>query len=61
MVDKHTDGGFGRDGISGMVSRDRAMRAREVAKPSPEIMAAVETALPRLLARLSGGPRPRRR
>lgn len=33
VVDKHLDSGFGRDGISGMVSADRAIRAREVSRP----------------------------
>lgn len=49
---------FGRDGISGLVSPDRALRAREVSRPRPEDEAdAVEGAeamLRRLGNRLGG-------
>jgi len=33
MADKHLDPGFGRDGISGLLSPDRVLRAREVSRP----------------------------
>ena len=33
---------FGRDGISGLVSQDRALRAREVSRPRPEDEAEAE-------------------
>lgn len=35
--DRHgeLDRAFGRDGISGLVTPDRAMRAREVSRPTP--------------------------
>ncbi len=42
---------FGRDGVSGIVTRDRAMRAREVSRPSQEDLDAAAEALPTLLAR----------
>lgn len=45
---------FGRDGISGMVTRDRAIRAREVSRPSPAQRAAAEEAVGRLIARAQG-------
>lgn len=58
MADKHLDPGFGRDGISGLVTPDRALRAREVARPGPDDLAAARAALPALLARASGRRRP---
>jgi hypothetical protein len=54
MADRHPDQGFGRDGISGLVTPDRATRAREVSRPTPQDLAAAEVALPHLLARLAG-------
>lgn len=45
---------FGRDGISGMVNRDRSIRAREVSQPSQSDYAGAEQILPRLLARAQG-------
>lgn len=45
---------FGRDGISGLVSPDRALRAREVSKPKPDDHLAAEKVLQQLLARVEG-------
>ena len=45
---------FGRDGVSGMVSRDRAIRAREVSQPTQAAKAHAEQVLQRLLARAQG-------
>ncbi|MGJ3509947.1 hypothetical protein [Enemella sp. A6] len=47
---------FGRDGVSGLVDEDRAMRARDVSKPSPEDEAAAEREAEELLARLHKRP-----
>ncbi|QLQ16227.1 MAG: hypothetical protein HZY73_11845 [Micropruina sp.] len=48
--DRHGDfdRGFGRDGISGLVTPDRATRAREVSKPSAEDLAEARLAAQRL-------------
>ncbi|MDO4717131.1 MAG: hypothetical protein Q4B08_06140 [Propionibacteriaceae bacterium] len=45
---------FGRDGVSGMVSRDRAIRAREVSKPSPTDFSAAHNTIDQLIARAQG-------
>lgn len=45
---------FGRDGVSGLVSPDRAMRARDVSRPDPEAERLAGEALADLLARLEG-------
>lgn len=45
---------FGRDGVSGLVGVDRAMRARDVSAPRPEDEAAAELVLADLLARVDG-------
>lgn len=45
---------FGRDGVSGLVDGDRAMRARDVSRPRPSDDQAAEAALPDLLARVEG-------
>lgn len=45
---------FGRDGISGMVTRDRAVRAREVSRPDEGDVLRAKQVLPSLLARASG-------
>ena len=50
---------FGRDGISGLVSADRALRAREVSRPSSEEYAEAERTADGLLARLEGRRRGR--
>ena len=57
--ERHTepDRGFGRDGISGLVDADRALRARDVSRPRPETHDAGEQAVAEALARLE---RPRR-
>lgn len=52
-------GDFGRDGVSGLLSTDRAMRAREVSRPGPDDEAAAHAVLGELLARVEGR-RPRR-
>lgn len=45
---------FGRDGVSGLVSVDRAMRARDVSRPSDADHKAAELVLADLLARVDG-------
>ena len=57
--ERHTepDRGFGRDGISGLVDANRALRARDVSRPRPETRDAGEQAVAAALARLE---RPRR-
>ena len=45
---------FGRDGISGLVDWDRAVRAREVSQPSPEDVARAERVVDQLVARARG-------
>lgn len=47
-------GDFGRDGISGLLSTDRAVRAREVSRPGPADEAAAQAVLGKLLARVEG-------
>lgn len=42
---------FGRDGVSGLVNEDRAMRAREVSRPRPEDEAAAVREAEEMLAR----------
>lgn len=44
----------GRDGVSGLLSRARALRAREVSRPRDEDVDAAEAVLPSLLARAQG-------
>ena len=43
---------FGRDGISGLVDPQRAMRAREVSRPTAEDLAAAEVAARAAVAKL---------
>ncbi len=50
---------FGRDGVSGLVTLDRALRARDVSVPTPEDDLLAESVLAELLARAEGR-RPRR-
>lgn len=45
---------FGRDGVSGLVNTDRALRAREVSKPTSGDHQAAERVLESLLARVQG-------
>lgn len=45
---------FGRDGVTGMVNRDRALRAREVSRPEQSDLKAASDAVARLVARASG-------
>ncbi|MDO5500260.1 MAG: hypothetical protein Q4F67_11355 [Propionibacteriaceae bacterium] len=52
---------FGRDGISGLVSADRALRAREVSRPSAEDLAEAQRTAEELLGRLDQRPPQRRR
>lgn len=76
MADKHLDSAGGRDGISGVLSPDRALRAREVEQrdagaPVPPVPPADEGTvldaddefvIDALVARASGRrPRPHRR
>ncbi|MFZ0531518.1 MAG: hypothetical protein WAL91_13390 [Propionicimonas sp.] len=44
--------GFGRDGISGLVTTSRALRARDVSRPGPAEVAAAQDAAAALLATL---------
>ena len=52
--------GFGRDGVAGLVSPDRAVRAREVSRPSAADRAAARQAAPRLVDQATRTPRPQR-
>jgi hypothetical protein len=45
---------FGRDGVSGLVSVDRAMRARDVSRPRPADVREAEKVVGDLLARAEG-------
>lgn len=58
-ADRHPepDRGFGRDGMSGLVDRNRAMRARDVSRPTAAHQAASGQLADAALARLE----PRRR
>lgn len=53
-TERHTEleRGFGRDGISGLVDANRALRARDVSRPDPADLAAAEQAAAAALARL---------
>lgn len=46
--------GFGRDGISGLVTTERAMRARDVSRPTEQDRSEAVAALDDLLKRCSG-------
>ncbi|GAA3608402.1 hypothetical protein GCM10022236_07690 [Microlunatus ginsengisoli] len=48
---------FGRDGVSGLVTVDRAMRSRDVSRPTETDEAAAESVVADLLARIEGRPR----
>jgi hypothetical protein len=52
--ERHTepDRGFGRDGISGLVDANRALRARDVSRPRPEELEAADRVVAAALARL---------
>lgn len=58
---EHAQRDFGRDGISGLITPDRALRAREVSRPGDAELAAAERAADELLARLEQNPARRRR
>ncbi len=45
---------FGRDGVSGLVTIDRAMRARDVSRPDFEDEQVAEELIDELLARIDG-------
>ena len=53
-TERHTepDRAFGRDGVSGLVDANRALRARDVSRPDPAEQAAGEQAVADALARL---------
>lgn len=51
---------FGRDGVSGLVTADRALRARDVSRPQPEDERLAEGVLAELMARVDGRRPPRR-
>jgi len=45
---------FGRDGVSGLVTLDRALRARDVSRPDPDDEQMASDVLAELLARVDG-------
>ncbi len=45
---------LGRDGVSGLLTLDRAMRARDVSRPDPDADAVAQEVLGSLLARVDG-------
>lgn len=45
---------FGRDGVSGLLTLDRAMRARDVSRPEDEDERMALEVLEKLLARVDG-------
>ena len=45
---------FGRDGVSGLLTLDRAMRSRDVSRPTPEDERVAEEIIGELLARVDG-------
>ena len=45
---------FGRDGVSGLLTLDRAMRARDVSRPDDEDERMALDVLEKLLARVDG-------
>ena len=45
---------FGRDGVSGLVTLERAMRARDVSRPDAEDERMADEVLAELLARVDG-------
>jgi hypothetical protein len=47
---------FGRDGVSGLVNIDRAMRARDVSRPGPAEEELALQVLDSLIARVEGRP-----
>ena len=51
---------FGRDGVSGLVTVDRAMRARDVSRPDLEDEQVAEEVIDELLARIDGRRAPNR-
>jgi hypothetical protein len=51
---------FGRDGASGLVTLDRAMRARDVSRPDFEDEKVADEVIDELLARIDGRRIPNR-
>ena len=51
---------YGRDGVSGLVTLDRAMRARDVSRPGPAEEEIAEELIAVLLARVDGRRTPSR-
>ena len=51
---------FGRDGASGLVTLDRAMRARDVSRPDLEDEQVANEVIDQLLARIDGRRTPNR-
>jgi hypothetical protein len=51
---------FGRDGSSGLVTLDRAMRARDVSRPDLEDEQVADEVIDELLARIDGRRAPNR-
>lgn len=45
---------FGRDGVSGLVTLDRALRARDVSRPSEQDFLDAQNVVEQLLARANG-------
>jgi hypothetical protein len=50
---------FGRDGASGLVTLDRAMRARDVSRPDADDERMADEVIDELLARVDGRRTPR--
>lgn len=50
---------FGRDGVSGLVTADRALRARDVSRPTPADLELAEQVVDSLIARAEGRPQRR--
>lgn len=51
---------FGRDGVSGLVTLDRAMRARDVSRPDRPDEELADEVIDELLARIDGRRTPSR-
>ncbi|MGI8458893.1 MAG: hypothetical protein ACR2LI_12385 [Propionibacteriaceae bacterium] len=51
---EHWPRDFGRDGVSGLLTGDRALRARDVSKPTADDELSAEQAIGSLLSRLDG-------
>lgn len=63
MADKHLEPSFGRDGVSGMLDADRALRAREISpqrrRPTPTVWPSEDDTIAELIDRAAGRRRRR--